>query len=141
MITARNYYFQPFTRVTKKILAVSILTTAALAFPGNTWAAVGNNQICAPSTSCTIGEFVYDDSYAPLNSAVCTITSRYPDGTLFLNSQSLTYASEDDGWYSHSFTAPSTTGLYRTTIRCTVDGNQMAIDKSFEVKTSDGGSV
>lgn len=141
MITARNYLSQPFTRVSKKILAVSIITTAALAFPGNTWAAVGNNQVCAPSTSCTIGEFVYDDSYSPENSAVCTITSRYPDGTLFLNSQSLTYASEDDGWYSHTFTAPATTGLYRTNIRCTVDGSEMAIDKSFEVKTGDGGSV
>ncbi len=134
MITAQSSC--PQTRkVAKTILAVSVIAAAALVFAKSTWAAVGNNQICNPASTCTIGEFVYDDEYNPLNSAVCTITARYPDGTVYLNAQSLTYAAQDDGWYSYSFTAPATTGLYRATISCTVNAEVMRIDKSFEVKS------
>ena len=43
-----------------------IIPVAALVFPLNTWAASGNVQICQPSASCTVGEFLYDDSYNPI---------------------------------------------------------------------------
>ncbi len=126
--------------LTKLILAVVLITLAALVYTKSTWAASGNSQICAPGESCTVGEFVYTDSYAPENSATCTITSRYPDGTVLLNAQAMTHASENDGWYYHTFTAPSTLGLYRTEVKCTVSGELMALDKSFEVKEEVAGS-
>src|SRR3990167_6665959 len=115
----------------KKIfVAVVLITQAALLLPKSVWAASGNVQICNPSASCTIGEFLYDDNYAPITvGATCTITSRYPNGTLLLNAQSLTNAAESDGWYYHTFTAPTTTGLYRTTISCTVGSDTLKIDK------------
>jgi len=42
-----------------------------------------------------------------------------------------------DGWYGYSFTTPSTTGYYRTQFCCLVDGENMCLDKSFEVKATD----
>lgn len=131
MNTAQNYCFL-FRIITA--LAVLVLT-AALAFPKDAWAAVGNNQICFAGKTCTVGEFVYNDSYSPLNSASCKITSRYPNGSLFLSAVSMTNAAEGDGWYSHEFTTPSTTGLYRTEVKCTVGSDVLALDKSFEVQT------
>ncbi len=124
MVTARTVH--------KALLAIAVLV-AALVSPLNTWAAAGNGAICQPSTNCTIGEFLYDDSYQPITNASCNIISRNPDGTVFLNSVSATAAS--DGFYSYGFTAPTTTGVYRSQLCCTVGGNLMCLDKSFEVKT------
>lgn len=126
----------------KIIKAVVLITLVALVLPMEARAASGNVQICNPSTSCTVGEFVYDDTYAAENSATCTITSRYPDSSLLFNAQALTHASENDGWYYHTFTAPTTTGLYRTTIQCVVNSETIALDKTFEVQSaaSGGGS-
>ena len=69
----------------KTFAIVVFLVIAALSFPKGLMAAAGGPQICNPSATCTIGEFVYDDSYQPINSATCTITSRYPDSSLFLD--------------------------------------------------------
>ena len=122
-------------QITKNILlAVIFVTAAALTFSKDVWAASGNTQICQPSASCTVGEFVYDDSYVPVTTATCTITSRYPDGSLFLNSVSMPVSAQGDGWYAYGFTAPSTLGLYRTEVKCIVGTDTMALDKSFEVK-------
>lgn len=115
-------------------LAAVLLAVAALAFSKDAWAASGNTQICQPDTSCTIGEFVYDDSYVPVTTATCTITTRYPDGTLFLDGVSMPASAEGDGWYAHSFTAPATLGLYRTEVTCIVGSDTMSLDKTFEVK-------
>jgi hypothetical protein len=41
-----------------------------------------------------------------------------------------------DGWYYHEFTAPTTTGLYRTQVCCTAGTDYLCLDKSFEVKAS-----
>lgn len=124
-------------RIANMAFLALIIPVAALVFVKTTWAASGNVQICNPSANCTIGEFLYDDSYNPITAgATCTITSRYPDGTYLLNNVSLTASSQGDGWYAHSFTAPTTLGLYRTTISCIVSGQTMALDKSFEVQTA-----
>lgn len=112
------------------LLACTILV-AALVFTKDARAASGNTQICQPSSSCKVGEFLYDDTYTPITNATCTITSRYPDGTIFLNSQAMTAAA--DGWYSNDFTAPSILGLYRTEVRCVTGADTLALDKSFEV--------
>ncbi|MBI3290035.1 SH3 domain-containing protein [Candidatus Microgenomates bacterium] len=113
-----------------------IFTVAALASPQSARAASGNVQICNPSANCTIGEFIYSDSYAPVTTATCGITSRYPDGTLHLNNVNMPASSEGDGWYAYSFTAPTTLGLYRTEVKCTVGSDTMALDKSFEIQTA-----
>jgi uncharacterized protein YgiM (DUF1202 family) len=115
------------------ILAIS-LTAAALVLPRSAWAAAGAPQTCTVGTTCTVGEFLYDDNYDPITAgATCTLTAKEPDGDPYL-SQGLTPTT--DGWYAHSFTAPSTTGYYRADICCTVDGDDLCLDKSFEVKES-----
>ena len=111
-----------------------IFPVAALVFTKDTWAASGNVQICNPNSSCTVGEFLYNDSYSPITTATCNITSRYPNGTLLLNNVGMPVSSQGDGWYAHTFTAPTTLGLYRTEVKCTTGSETLALDKSFEVQ-------
>ncbi|MDO8452416.1 MAG: SH3 domain-containing protein [bacterium] len=113
-----------------RTLAISALI-AALVTPKVAWAASGNTQICQTAGTCTVGEFLYDDEYAPIASATCTLTSKYPNGTAHLTSQSMTAAA--DGWYSHEFTAPATLGVYRAQVCCTSGADYMCLDKTFEV--------
>lgn len=115
-----------------------IMVAAALALPSSAWAAAGSLQICEPGGTCKVGEFLYDDSYVPITTASCTITAKYPDGTALYSSQTMTGAS--DGFYSYSFTAPTTTGSYRASVCCTSGTEYLCLDKSFEVKTSTGAS-
>ncbi len=89
-------------------------------------------QKCIQSTTCKIGEFLYNDDYTENTSATCTITSRDPSGSLYLNAVSLTQA---NAYYSHSFT-PTTLGTYPTQICCTVNTQLMCLDKTFEVVTA-----
>lgn len=106
----------------------------AVIFPAPVLAAASSEyQTCAPSSSCTIGEFLYDDAYAPIATATCALTSRYPDGTLFLNAVPMTPVS--DGWYSYTATTGSTTGIYRSQVCCTTtDSQYLCLDKTFQVK-------
>ncbi|MBU0572706.1 SH3 domain-containing protein [Patescibacteria group bacterium] len=128
MVTAQTVQKQVFVAI-----AVSALA-GALVFPRNTLASAGSPQDCTVSSSCTVGEFLYDDSYVPITTADCTITSRYPDGSLHLNGEVMSKAT--DGWYYHTFTAPTTTGLYRAQVCCTASGDYLCLDKSYEVKAS-----
>lgn len=97
-------------------------------------AAAGGIQDCTVGTSCKVGEFLYDDASAPINDAACTIASWYPDDTVFFAAlTAMDVPTQADGWYSKTFTAPATTGLYRTTVSCTVSGDTLTIDKSFQV--------
>lgn len=132
MITARDVYSCLKTVTTAALVVAAIV--AALVFPRNAWAAAGNTQTCTVGATCTVGEFLYDDSYNPLTTATCLITSRYPDGSLLHNQLAMTSASQGDGWYYYTFSAPSTTGLYRTEVKCTtLDSQVLKLDKSFEV--------
>jgi len=114
--------------------AVMAMTVTAVAWagPSEAQAAVGSPIRCEPGAACKVGEFLFDDEYLPVTTGTCTLTSRYPDGSLFLNSQALT--STADAWYAHDFTAPSTEGYYRSQICCTVGSDYLCVDKSFEVK-------
>lgn len=107
---------------------------AVTLLPSRVSAAAGGVQTCTVSTTCEIGEFLYNDDSTPLTGATCVATSKYPDSTSFLSSQAMT--GQSDGWYSYSFTAPTTTGLYRTSISCTSSGDTLNIDKTFEVKSA-----
>ena len=124
--------------IDRKLVLVLSLIAAVLSFPKGLMAATGGPQICNPSSSCVVGEFVYDDSYQPVNTATCSIVSRYPDNSLFLDSSlgngSMSVSGNNDGWYAKAFTAPETTGLYRTQVCCLVGAENMCLDKSFEIK-------
>lgn len=118
-----------------------MLIVAAFAAPQGVKAAAGSPKICAPSSTCTVGEFLYDDEYTPINTATCTLTSRYPSGILLHNGQSMTVSGDGDGWYAYEFTAPADTGYYRAQVCCTVSGEDMCIDKSFEISVGGGGAT
>ena len=60
-------------------------------------------QKCTLGQNCTIGEFLYDDSYSPYTGATCNITSRDPSEALYINNASMTEAVPADGWYSYIF--------------------------------------
>jgi len=99
------------------------------------FAAIAGNQRCVEGATCSIGEYLYDDSYSPITDATCTLTSRFPNGSLFLNAQAMTSASENDGWYSYTFdTTGKSLGLYRSQITCTTDGDTLRLDKSFSIE-------
>ncbi len=117
------------------LTAVVIINVAALVFSKDAKAATGPLHSCETGTSCVIGEFLYDDSYAPINDGNCTLTSRKPDGSLYLNAIEMTDPDPLilDGWYSHEFTAPSTLGIYRSQICCTSGSEYLCLDKSFNV--------
>lgn len=91
-------------------------------------------QQCNTSSTCTIGEFLYNDDYTALTGQSCTLTAKYPDGTAFLTSQAMT--GRADGWYSYDASIGTTTGLYTATICCVPSSGTMCLDKSFEVKAA-----
>lgn len=91
-------------------------------------------QNCSTSTSCTLGEFLYDDDYNPDATASCTLTSRKPDNTVFLNTVPMTASS--NGWYSYTATIGTTEGVYPTQICCTTSKDEyLCLDKTFKVTT------
>lgn len=131
-------------RTTKIISALATVPVLAAAFltPGEVQAAAGGIQNCTVATTCTVGEFLYDDNSVALTGATCILTSKYPDGSAHLTSQAMT--GQSDGWYSYEFTAPATTGLYRATVSCTASGDTTTIDRSFQVNaapTTDTNSI
>lgn len=114
---------------------LSFLTIlVGICFPFRVFAIPSQYQQCTAGGSCKVGEFVFDDTYAPVTTASCTIKSIYPNGTVFVNSQPMTHVSE--GWYEYTVVASGSAGLYRTHVCCTVDGENMCLDKSFEITTA-----
>lgn len=98
-------------------------------------------QNCSVSQNCTIGEFLYDDNYVPIATATCTLTSRYPDGTVFLNAVAMNASSS--GWYSYTSAIGATEGIYPSQICCTATPDYLCLDKTFKVvtPTSSGASA
>lgn len=126
----------------KKSIAIALaLTAAAFLLPKSIKAAAGAPQACDPSSTCVVGEFLYDDTYTPITTAdICSLNARYPNGDAYITDQNMAPSANSDGWYSYSFTAPATTGFYRAQVCCEVDGEDMCLDKSFEVKSTSGGA-
>jgi len=119
----------------RKLLILATATfVAVLVFPLDAWAATSGPQSCTVGSNCVVGEFLYDDEYVPIITATCTLTSHYPDGTAHLTDQAMTGAS--DGWYAYTFTAPSTTGVYRAEVCCTAGSDYLCLDKSFEISAA-----
>ena len=98
----------------------------------------GNQQICNFGSNCTIGEFLFDDNYLPLNTGTtCTLVSRDPSGTIFVNSQNMPVSGHNDGWYSAVVSIGQTAGIYPSQMCCTTHGvgtsELMCLDKTFKV--------
>jgi hypothetical protein len=77
--------------IAKLIFACIVLD---ILFPAYTFATPSHYQQCASGDTCVVGEFVFDDTYAPVSDAQCTLKSRYPDGTIFVNTQPMTPGSD-----------------------------------------------
>lgn len=121
----------------RRLLPIILLSTSLFALPKLVFAT--GYQQCTTSSTCTIGEFLYDDNYSPLTGASCTLTAKYPDNTNYINSASMTGGS--DGWYSYDASIGTTEGLYHANICCTPASGTLCIDKSFEVKSASGSSL
>src|SRR3989344_7098635 len=93
-----------------------------------------NYQQCPTSSTCTIGEFLYDDTYQPQTGAGCTLSAKYPNGTVFLNNVAVTGTA--DAWYAYDAATGTTEGLYRASLCCTTTNEYLCLDKSFEVKAA-----
>jgi hypothetical protein len=90
-------------------------------------------QQCLNTTDCTVGEFLYDDEYQPISvGTTCTLTSRYPNGTLLVNAANMTATA--DGWYSYNVgTSGLAAGIYRGQMCCNPGTDYLCLDKSFEI--------
>ncbi|MEK7633616.1 MAG: hypothetical protein AAB437_02120, partial [Patescibacteria group bacterium] len=98
-------------------------------------AATADYQRCKIGSSCVIGEFLYDDNYNPIATASCTLTTRDPTGSVFINSASM--SASTDGWYSYNVdTTGQTEGLYRSQMCCTEPSSYLCLDKSFYIGPS-----
>jgi hypothetical protein len=116
-----------------------VVLVAFLMFTGSAMAAGSEYRSCATSSTCTVGEFLYDDSYVPITTATCTLTSRYPNDSVFLNAVAM--SSDTDGWYSYDISTGTTEGVYRSQICCTAGSDYLCLDKTFEVAAASGASL
>jgi len=98
--------------------------------------AAADPQKCTIDETCKIGEFLYDDDYVPITTATCNITSRDPDGNLYLDNLAMTHST--GGYYIYSIT-PTVLGHYPTQVCCSVNSENMCLDKTFEVVSADTG--
>lgn len=98
-------------------------------------AATADYQRCKIGATCIIGEFLYDDNYNPIATASCVLTTRDPEGSVFINSASM--SASTDGWYSYNVnTTNQTEGLYRSQMCCTTAPDYLCLDKSFYIGPS-----
>lgn len=89
-------------------------------------------QQCLSTSDCSIGEFIYDDNYQTISTATCQITTRNPNGNILLNAVNMSVGSS--GWYSYSVgTSGLSNGIYPTQMCCDVSGENMCLDKTFEI--------
>lgn len=57
-------------------------------------------------------------SHAPINNATCETYIRYPNSSMFLDNQSMTYIPSSFGVYHYNFTVPDVTGNYGVGVYC-----------------------
>lgn len=118
-----------------RIIALSFpLIAATILLTSPTMAAMGGSQYCRPSQSCKIGEFLFDDNYAPITDALCLMSTYTPSDSLLYDEVEM--ATGSAGWYDYDFTAQATEGYYRTQICCYTDGEKLCLDKSFNVEAN-----
>lgn len=89
---------------------------------------------CQPSTDCVIGDYVFDNTGAPVTASACTLDIRDPDGTLITDDAAMTAAT--DGWHAYTANIDSPEGFYRALMTCTYAGDTGYTDKSFYLGTT-----
>jgi len=89
---------------------------------------------CRPSVDCVIGEYVFDNSGAPITTSICTIDIRNPSGTLIVDDAAMTPNS--DGWHYYTVNIASPEGFYRALMTCNNSGDIGYLDKSFYLGTT-----
>lgn len=125
-----------------KIIILIVFVFSFVFISSEVHAASAGFQKCIQGSSCSIGEYLYDDSYDPILDATCTLTSKNPDGSSLLNAASMTLAPQNDGWYAYSFdTTGMGVGVYRSQMTCVTNGETLRIDKSFSVEEKIADSV
>lgn len=116
------------------LFSILICWSLFVGFPRPTLAAEYQN--CATGTSCTIGEYLFDDSYTPDATASCTLASRYPNGNAFL-SPPVAMTASASGWYSYTAAIDSTEGIYPSQICCTTSTSEyLCLNKTFKVSAT-----
>jgi hypothetical protein len=132
-----------------KKLAALLFWVVGIGVFGNArvvWAANGL-QTCKDNSSCVVGEFLFDDSYVPINiGATCTLSSRDSNDNVFVNLGTMSPSGKNDGWYSYTLNVGQTEGVYPTQMCCTVPAGvgttqYMCLDKSFTVAPAALGST
>lgn len=127
--------------IVSALSVLSSLTFLAFLILWKPWAGVeaaeSEYRLCPTASTCTIGEFLYDDDYDPIPGGgawSCTLTSRYPDSDPsdppLLDGVSMTGTS--NGWYYYNVVITSEPeGLYRSTMCCTDGTDTICLDKGF----------
>lgn len=97
-------------------------------------------QQCLSTTNCTIGEFIYDDNYQKISTATCSLTAHSPSGDVLLNAVNM--SADSNSWYSYSVgTSGLSNGTYPSQMCCSVDGDNMCLDKTFEIGSGANASL
>lgn len=125
----RNKIFK--TKVFLAFLLVLLLNTV---FNRPVFAGPQEYHRCRPSVDCIIGEYVFDNSGAPITSSICTIDIRNPSGTLIIDDAAMTPNS--DGWHYYTVNIASPEGFYRALMTCNNSGDIGYLDKSFYLGTT-----
>jgi len=90
---------------------------------------IGGTEYSTGESGLTSVQFLKGGS--PVNTGLCNITAYYPNGTIFINNQAMTYLSGSNGIYSYTFTVPNSIGIYREDFLCSQAGFQYYASGSF----------
>jgi hypothetical protein len=90
---------------------------------------VGGTEYSTGESGLTSIQFLKGGN--PVNAGVCNVTIYYPNGTMFINNQAMTYLSGSNGIYSRTFTVPNTIGIYREQFLCSHGGFDYHASGSF----------
>ncbi len=121
-------------KIKKTAKLVFLILLISYSFIGSKKVFANEYQKCYKEENCLIGEFLFDDLYQPIATAECRLTSRYPDGNVFINSELM--SPSPDGWYSYAFIATPSAGFYRSQICCQTGNEYLCLDKSFKIEAT-----
>jgi len=90
---------------------------------------IGGTEYSTGESGLTSVQFLKGGN--PVNTGTCNATIYYPNGTMFINNQAMTYLSGSNGIYSRTFTVPNTIGVYREQFLCSHGGFDYHASGSF----------
>lgn len=93
------------------------------------FSAIANaTQLCVVDQNCTIGEFVYNNSFVPYTTSICNISIYDTLDTLVVNNAPLLATSLGLQYYIYQ---PTQIGSYSSFLRCSAQNSTDIIDKGF----------